>query len=336
MTIEYLSESGTATIEAGDVEIELTLHSGGPASLDLIDRHGNSVRVLRLSSTRVVVTHLRETLRVLAKPERDEFPPDTIIELSFRTSVENRTSQVFAPQTDISGLDEIALAELTPRGGQATLIRALTIDAVKVDPHMPPLAAAATRSARRLQSKGAIPRSMHGLAVCLDTSASMLVHRRSGVLQALVELALGSDRGMGDGGDVPVFATGRTSRAIEPITSRNAATYVADLDDRVEPTTGFRPSALIGTPGLDDRERIILVLTDAFPSDAAACAERWRSHPYARWRLVIIGPGPTPAQRALPPDTAVIDPGLTADSLLTDAGAKERLGQLVRQLVGAR
>ncbi len=334
MAIEYLTKSGTATIEAGDLAVEIAVHGGGPVRLQMTDAHGVEAQVLRLSSTRLVATGLQSSLFVVAEPVAAEFPPGTIVELSFTTTVAGRTSQVFGQRTDISALDRVRLAEVAPRDDQVTVIRALQADDVEIDPNLTELAGAALRSARRLQSKGVIPRSRDGLALGIDSSASMLVHRGSGLLQTLVEVALGVDRGMGDGGDVPAFAVGRTAAPVAAIASANAANYIADTAGEFPPTTGFRPSVLAGTAGLDDHDRTILVVTDAVPADYEECAAQWAAHPCARWRLVLIGPAPRSEDGAMPPGIAVIDPGLTTDDLLTGAGAHGRLQRLVVDLIG--
>lgn len=332
MTIEQLNEAGSTTLESGAMEVELTVSSNVPVRLLARTLDGDPLPSPQLQPTTWLVPEQSAPFEIVIRSgSAEEFPDGTEVTIVFRNVSGSRT--VLGPKTDISGIDEAGLATVVPGSNRFTTVQLLKVDDVRPDPLLPPLARAAQFAARRLVHTGRAVRIERGLMLCIDTSASMVVHRNSGLLQVMAEVVLGADRGLGDGGDVPVLGVVRKPNRWAPLGSINAAGYVDQFWPK-KSETGFRASSLAGMPGLDADKRTVLVVTDALPPDVRAFAEQWANQPNgAHFRLIVLGPL-SESDKHSASSAVEIDTTLTAERLLEHPGHRANMAALVSDLVG--
>ncbi|MGV1004895.1 MAG: hypothetical protein ACOYEV_09045 [Candidatus Nanopelagicales bacterium] len=307
MSLQYLAADGAARIERGDrgeLEIELTVR-GASARLRVSGLAPGYQPISHKIADHQLLTVPEEPLRVWATPHGEFFPDGTTVQVTIRSQTGGRASQVVGPQMDVGALPEVAVAEIAPLDAQFTQVSAVKLEIGGPSEGLCPLARAAHSVARRLAWADRIDPTPGGLVLCLDSSASMAVLAEQGLLQVLVEVVLGVDRGLGDGGTVPVLALGAGApQRLPGLDAENSVSYVAQCFADLATSTGFRASAL--APEMVPAEAaLVLIVTDALPPDLAACHRRWQDA-VPRVRVLVLGPG---AEEAASPPASGIEIG---------------------------
>lgn len=338
MSVRKLDAGQSAPLDQGRVEAELVVLVGGPLRLEA--RHpdsGDPVEAWRLGDTLLDLTDAGAPVQLVAEPCDATIPDDTRAQVVVTVSIHGQESRVLGPVTDLGALNRAALAEvrLTTDG---RVLSALRVDGVGSGEDLPPLARAVQFAARRLVQAGQVSAASAGVAVCLDVSASMFVQVDDGLAQLMCEVALGLDRGLGDGGDVPVVAVGQSVARLAPITSASASDYVDATVAGLVPATGCRLELMREHVGdLLHDERAVVVVTDHVPADPEDLARTWKADGGAATvHVAVLGQPPSLAPLAPPVPITYVDTSVTRESLLEAPGHAERLDAMVRSLMGPR
>ena len=221
MTVQFLDEAGSARLDHGQLDVELTIHSGGAATLYLTAGDAaTQPPSRRLQPTRLLAPRVQGRTTIEVESADAHFPDGSIVQLTIRTTRDGRTSQVVGPKVDVSALVRVPLAEVEPLDDHFITVTALTVDDVTPSGALTPVTRAVQFAARQLKASGQLASAKEGLALCIDHSASMAPHIQSGLVQTIVEAVLGVDRGLGDGGEVPVLAVGTEPVRLEPLVRR--------------------------------------------------------------------------------------------------------------------
>lgn len=339
MSVQYLATGKWARVTHGQVQAELVVISGGPAVLEAAGAGGSAaVTSHRVSSLKIVMPPIGSQTNLLARPETGStFPEGAAVQLTLSIGQPGNLVQLVGPRIDVGALHEAELAHLKDDEGLLGVMAVKVDDVGLPDEQLTALSRASQYASRRLLRQRAVSSAENGLALLVDRSASMRPHLRSGAVQAVLEAVLGVDRGLGDGGEVPVLTLGRSVEPLVPLGPDNASDYVDRQLLPLGAATGTRLAASIGTRGLDDGPRTILVLTDQIPGDVAEFqAALERSSQGVRWRLVVLGEpeeiSPVRAYREV--DASAIGTELSPESLTTGPGHDSRLDDLVVGLVG--
>lgn len=245
MSVQHLAVDRPIAVPLGQVEVELVDFAGTGAQVVVVDERGADLpSSVRLSATRLLLATPQQQARVIAYgPGGGPFPHGAALRVMVRVGQPPLRADLVGPRTDVGALAQPVLATLTPRGDT------IDVTAVKVDEAAtpPPDEGPLPELARRAfyVARGSTPThglGRRGVVVCVDTSASMRAH--AGVLQCLLEIAFGIDRGLGDAGDVPAFAVTSHVRPLPPLTAANLTGYA----DALLGTAGSRGPARSGDP----------------------------------------------------------------------------------------
>jgi hypothetical protein len=335
MSLQFLNEGGVTRIDRGDrgeIEVGLTVQ-GGPARLLLEGTTPDYVPIGHPRTPLELVAALQGPARVVACPLGERFLDGTTVQVTVRTKTGDRNCQVVGPRLDVGALPRVALAEITPQDEQFTRVQALRFGFGGPSEGLTDLGRATHSVARGLAWSALVERAPAGLAVAVDASASMLGPCRSGLLQVLMEVILGIDRGLGDGDSVPVVAVGATVSELAPIAEGTVGDYAATHLEQALSATGFRPELLAGRVVGSQPPSLVLVVTDWVTADVARSLHRWSAADTGtRWRLVVLAPPDRPFE--VDPWAEVVghvDPDAWTSVSAADRG---QLQELILALVG--
>lgn len=336
MSVQHLSVGRPITVPAGEVEIELVDFAGAGAQVDVVHEETHVlVDAVRLSATRLVLAPPGAAVTVRAAGGAGApFPAGAAVQVMIRVGSGPLQAQLVSPRNDVGALPQALLVRLAPRG-ETIEVTALKVDDAAIPPSgeepLPELARRALYAARAIRTATAAGGGA-GLVLCVDTSASM--RTRSGALQCLIEIAFGIDRGMGDGGDVPVFAVTSQVRPLPQLTAGNLADYVAAVLATQPPQSGCRAGLLRDALDGVRQGRTVMVLSDELPADVDECARQWADDVAGGWRVVVIGAS---TELLAAPDVTgfgmcAVSPALDHDTLCDDLLGPPLLHELIRQL----
>ena len=335
MNVRIAVAGQTVPLERGQVEIELIMLTGGSVRLATIDPStGSPVPSVALGDAVLALSDVDIPIDLAVQSVHGAIPDDTTAKLSVLVRAGGHESRVIGPVTELGALTRVTVAELRPStaGIDLTMRR---VDGVGGEDELTEVARAAQFASRRLLESGTVSTAEDGLVLCLDSSASMRAHVASGLLQVLCEVVMGMDRGLGDGGDVPVFAVGQQVSPLDPLTPAVLAAYAEKFAASTHPTTGMRWARLPDQPGIKAGPGTICVVTDQEPADTGRLiGELQRRLPSKRWCVSVIDSLGRSARGDSPGLIGYIDPELDSDTLLRESGHEAILNSLVLALVG--
>lgn len=342
MSVEYLEIGRPTRVGTGQIEVEL-VHSGdSDIEVDVVTPGtGESARFHRISPTSLVMGPVTSPLQVIARSQvGPRFPDGSSVQLVVRVGHGPERAELVLGSTDIGALSEPELLDLRSEGDFLRVEAIRVDDAAPADPfsedggQLEGFARECMYSARQLRQAAGLPSVAGGITVGLDSSASMLVHQRSGLIQLLLEATLGIDRGIGDGGVVPVISVGSRAVHLEPLGTQNIDSYVDSVLAVQPATSGCQLELLADQINDSARSGTVLFITDQIPGDAIAVSDRWRTFG-GDWCLVVIGPeGQLRSGRNLSGTrSTAVDPGLTLESVSGSLGEPLRQ-RLIASLMG--
>lgn len=321
--------------QAPNIDINLYTTAGGPAALRVCSPDPSVDPVIHERRNGVLTTYTGPLEIRTFPPRGGQFPHGTLVQFEVVVGPETW----LGPEVDISALPEVILGRLAPApdARDVTEIQALKIDEITAAELVSPITFASQYQARSLAYEGLALRAPAGLALCLDSSASMAPHARSGLLQILVEVALGVDRGLGDGSGLPVVAVDNAASALPDLTVKSADGYVTRYFAQRANATGFRPTRSLQEPPFAARDYLVVLITDAWNSELAEQLERLRAAlPGQRWRPLLLGgqlqtPEGIGFGQLVGPDLEV-----SVAQLTTEPGHQSVLTRFISQMVGTR
>jgi hypothetical protein len=327
MSVRYLEPGHHTEVPVGQIEVELTGATSG-VTVDLESVAGTPIKFHRIDSTHLVLSPPDQPFDIVAAPSTGgAFADAEQIQLVVRVGTAADRHQLVGPKTNVGALNRPVIGKIEPTS-TGLRVASPEIDTAS-DSHadLPGLAGPAMYVARSIRQQHQLPHS--AVAVLIDESASMQKHFDSGVIQMLLEILLGIDRGLGDDGALPVSGLGAVTRPLPRLTAASVETYVEDHMLPISASTGF----LAGTQSLQElaieSSESLVVLTDQLPP-ASLVGD---GLPAA---LAILG-DPMELQLAERPvaSTFQVNPDLQRSELDDPDGTSVRLRTLVQDIVTA-